>query len=283
MPVQSFVDADRDLLAGRAVIITGAGRGLGEAFARHAAACGAGVIVDDVDLAEAEAVAEAIRADGGAAVASGLSVGEPDQARALADLCLDRFGRIDGLINNAAVFYIRSIWEEDLVEAQRLIGVNLLGAMSCAAAVTPHMRAAGRGSIINVASTAFGMAGRGAYGATKAALMSLTYSWAMELQEHGIRVNALAPKAVTRMNTRNLGPQGTPDDVAPVATFLLSDRSAHLNGQCIRASGLDVAWTLPARYAEMASRSSPGVRGVEEVLEIAEPGPQPFGFSVQWR
>ncbi|MGE3744403.1 MAG: SDR family NAD(P)-dependent oxidoreductase [Sphingomonadaceae bacterium] len=281
MPVPSFVDADRDLLAGRAVIITGAGRGLGEAFARHAAACGAGVVVDDVDLPEAEAVAEAIRAAGGAAVASGLSVGEPDQARALADLCIERFGRIDGLINNAAVFYIRSIWEEDPIEAQRLIGINLLGAMSCAAAVTPHMQAAGRGSIINVASTAaFGMAGRGAYGATKAALMSLTYSWAMELQEYGIRVNALGPKATTRMNTRNLGPQGMPDDVAPVATFLLSDRSAHLNGQCIRASGLDVAWTLPARYAEMASRTSPGVRGVEEGLEIAEPGPQPFGFRV---
>lgn len=281
MPLPSFIDADRDLLAGKAIIITGAGRGLGEAFARHAAACGAGVIVDDVDLPEAEAVAESIRVDGGRAVASGLSVGEPDQARALADLCMERFGRIDGLINNAAIFYIRSIWEEDPVEAQRLIGINLLGAMSCAAAVTPHMRAAGRGSIINVASTAaFGMAGRGAYGATKAALMSLTYSWAMELQEHGIRVNALGPKATTRMNTRNIGQQGTPDDVAPVATFLLSDQSAHLNGQCIRASGLDVAWTLPARYAEMAPRSSPGVSGVAQALEVAEPGPQPYGFRV---
>jgi NAD(P)-dependent dehydrogenase (short-subunit alcohol dehydrogenase family) len=278
--VSSFVDADRGLLAGRAVIVTGAGRGLGEAFARHAAACAASVVVDDVDLSEAEGVAAAIRADGGAAVACDYSVGEPDQAHALAELCLTHFGRIDGLINNAAVFYIRSIWEEDPVEAQRLIGVNLLGAMYCAAAVTPHMRAAGRGAIVNVASTAaFGMAGRGAYGAAKAALMSLTYSWAMELEPHGVRVNALGPKAATRMN-RNPGPQGMPDDVAPVATFLLSDRSAHLNGQCIRASGPDVAWTLPARYAAMTPRRSPGVDGIAEALDLAEPGPQPFGFRV---
>lgn len=272
-------DADRDLLAGRAVIVTGAGRGLGEAFARHAAACGASVIVDDVDLAEAEGVAETIRADGGTAIACGFSVGEPDQARAIAELCMERFGRIDGLINNAAIFYIRSIWEEDPAEAQRLVGINLLGAMNVAAAVTPHMRAARRGAIVNVASTAaFGMAGRGAYGATKAALMSLTYSWAMELEEHGVRVNALGPKSVTRMNARDLGPHGAPAYVAPVASFLLSDRSAHLNGQCIRASGLDVAWTLPARYADMAARPSIDIEGVLEGLAKAEPGPQPFGF-----
>lgn len=272
-------DADRDLLAGRAIIVTGAGRGLGEAFARHAAACGASVIVDDVDLTEAEAVAEQIRADGGTAVACGHSVGDPDQARAIAALCMDRFGRIDGLINNAAIFYIRSIWEEDPGEAHRLIGVNLLGAMACAAAVTPHMRAARRGAIVNVASTAaFGMAGRGAYGATKAALLSLTYSWAMELEEYGVRVNALGPKAVSRMNARDLGPHGSPAHVAAVASFLLSDRSAHLNGQCIRASGLDVAWTLPARYADMAARPSLGIDGVEAGLANAEPGPQSFGF-----
>lgn len=276
MPEPSHPDADRDLLADRAVIVTGAGRGLGEAFARHAAACGARVIVDDVDLAEAEGVAEAIRADGGTAIASGLSVGEPDQARALADLCIEKFGRIDGLINNAAVFYIKSIWEEDPAELQRLVGINLLGAINCAAAVTPHMRKAGRGSIVNVASSAaFGMAGRGAYGATKAALLSLTYSWALELEREGIRVNALGPRAATRMNVRT---EETVDQVAPVATFLLSDRSSHLTGQCIRACGLEVAWTFPARYAGMTPRRTPDIRGVEEALAIAEAGPQRFGL-----
>src|SRR3546814_20297950 len=108
MPEPSHPDADRDLLADRAVIVTGAGRGLGEAFARHAAACGARVIVNDVDLAEAEGVAEAIRADGGTAIASGLSVGEPGQARVLADLRNETFGRIDGLINHSAGFYINT-------------------------------------------------------------------------------------------------------------------------------------------------------------------------------
>lgn len=269
---------DRDLLAGRAVIVTGAGRGLGAAFARHAAACGASVVVNDIDLAEAEAVSEAIRANGGNAVASGVSVAQAANAEALAEQCMERFGRIDGLINNAAIFYIRSIWEEDLAAAERLIGVNLMGAINCAAAVSPHMRNAGRGSIVNIASSAaFGLAGRGAYGATKAALLSLTYTWALELQEHGVRVNALGPRAATRMNLKT---DETVEQVAPVATYLLSDLSAGVNGQCIRACGLDVAWTLPFKYAEMTPRTSAGVEGVREAMDRADAGPQPFGLKL---
>lgn len=271
-------DSDLDLLAGKAVIVTGAGRGLGAAFARHAASCGADVVVNDVDLAEAEKIAKAIRADGGSAVDCGLSVGEPSNAREIARLCIERFGRIDGLINNAATFYIRSIWEEDVADAQRLVGVNLMGAISCAAAVSPYMRAAGRGSIVNVASSAaFGLAGRGAYGATKAALLSLTYTWALELQNDGVRVNALGPRAATRMNSRT---EETVEQVAPVATYLLSDLSSDVNGQCIRACGLDVAWTMPFRYAEMTARTTSGVEGVREALNRAEAGPQPFGLKL---
>lgn len=272
------VDSDRDLLSGKAVIVTGAGRGLGAAFAQHAASCGANVVVDDVDLAEAETVAEAIRAAGGSAIACGLSVAEADNARALASLCMEQFGRIDGLINNAAVFYIRSIWDEDAADVQRLVGINLMGAMHCAAAVSPYMREARSGSIVNVASSAaFGLAGRGAYGATKAALLSLTYTWALELEGDGIRVNALGPRAATRMNMRT---EETVEQVAPVATYLLSDLSSDVNGQCIRACGLDIAWTLPFRYAEMTSRTTPDVGGVREALGRADAGPQPFGLKL---
>ena len=270
------VDADHDLLAGRAVIVTGAGRGLGEGFARACAACGAQVIVNDIDLTEAEGVAESIRGSGAAAIASGHSVADAGQARELADLCIERFGRIDGLINNAGIFYKREIWEEEPDQARRLIEVNLLGALHCSAAVVPRMREAGRGSIINLSSVAaFGLAGRGAYSATKAALLSLTYTWALELKADGVRVNALAPRATTRLTPPSMGEVG---DVAPVAVFLLSDLSAHLTGQCIRAAELDVAWTLPARLAATTSRRTPGVRGVAEALTIAEPGPQPFGW-----
>ncbi|AUW59668.1 short-chain dehydrogenase [Sphingobium sp. SCG-1] len=271
-------DIDKDRLAGKAVIVTGAGRGLGEAFARHAAACGAHVIVNDVDLSEAQKVVEAIKADGGSAVASGHSVADPTAARELAELCIDRFGKIDGLINNAAVFYIAAINEERIAEAERLVGVNLLGAMHCAAAVAPHMLAARRGSIINLASSAaFGLAGRGAYGATKAALISLTYSWALELKAYGVRVNALSPRASTRMNSSTPG-MGDVRDIAPVATFLLSDLSDQITGQCVRASGLDLAWTLPTQYAPLIRRDTPGTQGVADALAKAEPGLQPFGF-----
>jgi len=270
------VDADRDLLADRAVIVTGAGRGLGEAFARASAACGARVIVNDIDLAEAEGVAKAIRAGGGTAIASGHSVADAGEARQLAEICIGEFGRIDGLINNAGIFYKGEIWEEDLTRAKSLIEVNLLGALNCAAAVVPHMRAAKRGSIINLSSVAaFGLAGRGTYSATKAALLSLTYTWALELQADGVRVNALAPRATTRLTPPAMGEVG---DVAPVAVFLLSDLSSHLTGQCIRTAELDLAWTLPARLAATTSRRSPGVRGVAEALKLAVPGPQPFGW-----
>ncbi len=272
----SSIDADRDLLATKTLIVTGAGRGLGEAFARCAAACGARVVVNDIDLAEAEGLAAAICAKGGTAIASGHSVAEADQALALAALCMERFGRIDGLINNAGVFYKREIWEEDALEARRLIEVNLLGAIHCAAAVVPHMRAAEKGSIVNLSSVAaFGLAGRGVYSATKSALLSLTYTWALELQAAGIRVNALAPRATTRLTPPSLGDA---DDVAPVAVFLLSDLSAHVTGQCIRSADLELAWTLPARLGAVTLRSSPGVRGIAEALEIANPGPQPFGW-----
>lgn len=94
-----------------------------------------------------------------------------------------------------------------------------------------------------------------------------------------ILTGPLGPRAVTRMNTRTPNPDELPDDVAPVATFLLSDRSEHLNGQCIRAAGLDVAWTLPTRYAGMVSRPSRSIDDVEKTLESAQPGPQPFGLS----
>jgi enoyl-[acyl-carrier-protein] reductase (NADH) len=113
------------------------------------------------------------------------------------------------------------------------------------------------------------------YAATKAALLSLTYTWALELQAEGVRVNALAPRATTRLTPPAMGEA---NDVAPVAVFLLSDLSKHITGQCIRTAEMEVAWTLPARLAATMQRRSPGVHGVAQALELAEPGPQPFGW-----
>src|SRR4051812_40198773 len=106
------IDKGERVLAGKRVIVTGAGRGLGESYARHAAAHGASVVVNDVDLDEAQRVVDAITAVGGQAVASGHSVASADDASALVALCCERFGGIDGLVNNAGVYHEARPWDE---------------------------------------------------------------------------------------------------------------------------------------------------------------------------
>ena len=114
-------------LDGKAVVITGAGRGLGEAFALHAAHAGAAVVVNDIDGDLAERTAENIRSRGGRVVASSHSVADPAEAQAIVDMCVQEFGAVDGLINNAGVNYESLPWDEDLDQVRELVEVNVLG------------------------------------------------------------------------------------------------------------------------------------------------------------
>ena len=230
-------------LDGKAVVVTGAGRGLGAAYARLAALEGASVVVNDVDLALASTVADEI---GG--LADGSDISTWDGAGSLVARCVSEFGAIDGLVNNAGIFRLADPRSQDPSEFRAVMEVNVLGTAYCGLHALRAMLDQGHGSLVNVTSGAHaGSAGMAAYGASKGAVASLTYCWAVDLLGSGVRVNAVSPNAHTRMADayeRYLGvkAQGqnvgkTPESNAPAVVFLLSDAAAAVHGQVVRIDG----------------------------------------------
>lgn len=258
-------------LAGKAIVITGAGRGIGAACAKGAAAQGAAVVVNDIDGGEADAVVAAILAAGGQAIACAADITDWDDAGRLIAACVAAFGRIDGLVNNAGLFHMGLLTDFAPEAARRLVEVNVLGAFHCAAHAVKPMIAQGSGSIVNVTSGAhLGNPAMGVYGASKGAVASMTYIWAMELADRGVRVNALSPLAQTRMMTDTAdyarshgGDPGRfmdvqpPEANAPVVGYLLSDRSIGVTGQIVRIDRDELAlYAHPA--IQMPSARSDG-------------------------
>lgn len=231
---------------GKAVVITGAGRGLGRAYAMLAAGKGARVVVNDIDAAAAAETVQAIRDAGGDAVAEGSDIGTWDGAGALVGACVERFGRIDGLVNNAGLFYLSRPQDERPERMRAIVEVNVLGPAFCGVHALRHMLAQDAGAIVNVTSGAHaGISDQAMYGATKGAVASLTYAWAVDVAGTGVRVNAVSPIAKSRMYDAMLaykGPEKSRDttirpehNAAPVV-FLLSDAAAGINGQVVRIS-----------------------------------------------
>lgn len=237
-------------LEGKACIVTGAGGGIGGATAQFIAKLGARVVVNDIDLAAAQACATAINAGGGEAIADGSDVADWDQAASLVDTCQRAFGAVDGLVNNAGLFAMGTLDEIGKDAFGRLVAVNIIGTANCAVHAARVMKAQGSGSIINVVSGAhMGIPAMGVYGATKGAAASLTYSWAMELAGTGVRMNAVSPMAgdsampaIAHAYYARHGispPQSTitARDNAAVFAWLLSDRARGVNGQIVRIEG----------------------------------------------
>ncbi len=279
------------ILDGKSVVITGAGRGLGAAYALHAARAGAFVVVNDVDGDLAEAVAARITGQGGRAVASAQSVRDPDQASGVVERCLAEFGRVDGLVNNAALHHQALPWEEDVRAARELIEVNVLGALYCGIAAAKVMRRQRAGSIVNISSgSSFGSRGAGTYSASKGAVASVTYSWALDLAEVGVRVNGVCPLAWTRMVERSstaiqlsVTPQRTPDRVAPLITYLLSDRAEGITGQLVRFTGDQLQIVRqPGFKGPVLHRDSWATEDVAAAFDdVLDHHLEPFGFEKQ--
>ncbi|MGJ3190131.1 SDR family NAD(P)-dependent oxidoreductase [Paenarthrobacter sp. FR1] len=240
------------ILAGKHILITGAGRGLGEAYARAAAAEGARVVVSDINAESAEAVAESINRDGGEALAIAADVTDWDSCQRLVALAVERFGKLDGLVNNAGYLETVTAGQETAEHIRRHVDINVCGTYF----MSVHGLAAmeGSGSIVNVTSGAVaGLRMMSAYAAAKAAIASLTFAWATEFGAAGgnIRVNAMAPHADTPMMTTGTeaytkffggNPVAPPPSTnAPVVLYLLSDLSKGVNGQVVRfANGHDL-------------------------------------------
>lgn len=244
-------------LDGKIAIITGAASGIGQATARRVAAEGARTVVADLNGAGAKEVADAITAAGGEAIAVTADLGDITSVRAMVEAAVTAYGGLDILHNNAAATRLAATEDLPVSAADPAVWdttmqVNLRGALVAIQAAVPHMIARGGGSVINTASGAglAGDLGHPAYGASKAALVSLTRYVATEFGKQGIRCNAISPGFIVipgkpgreavaaTMLRHSLTPRlGTPDDVAALAVFLASDESAFITGQNICVDG----------------------------------------------
>jgi NAD(P)-dependent dehydrogenase (short-subunit alcohol dehydrogenase family) len=284
------------LLAGKVVVVTGAGGGVGEGIAKLAAAYGAAVVVNDLggsasgegaDTAPAQRVVSEIQAAGGDAVASFRSVADWDGAHGIIQDALEAFGRIDVVVNNAGVlrdviFHKMEKADWDIVRA-----VNLDGPFYVARAAAPHFKAQESGCFIHMTSTSglIGNMGQANYAAAKLGVAGLSKSIAMDMSKFNVRSNCIAPFAFTRMvgtipanseeNRRRLeiARRMTPDKIAPLAVGLMSDAAKDVSGQIFGSRMNEIilfSQPRPLRTTQTGAGWTP-----ESVIETALPAFRP--------
>ncbi len=287
-----------DALSGRVIIVTGAGRGIGREHALLLASEGAHVVVNDLggsasgtgqDASPASEVADTIVAAGGKAIASHDDVADPEEADHLVQLALETFGALHGLVNNAGVLRDRTLVNMSDEEWDGSLRVNLRGTFLPTRAAARYWRTESKAgkdlrapAVVNTSSESgvFGNAGQSNYAAAKAGVASLTEVWHKEFGRFGVRVNAILPRARTRLTESMTGgpPEGRfdkwdPGNVAPFVGYLLAEKT-DISGQVFLVGGGLVQratpWSLDPQWKlERAARWS-----VDDLAKaVAETGP----------
>jgi len=242
-------------LDGRVAIVTGAANGLGRAIADALFAAGATLALVDVDSEGLARATGELRSNGGEVEPIVADLADADQVVPIPDAVAARFGRIDILVNNAGVRDVYPVEELPLESWRRTIDINLTAPFLLSRGVAPHMRRAGAGRIVNIASIAaeLAMRDRSAYNASKAGVVTLTKSLALELGGDGICCNAIAPGIIetalnrhyfaqeplrsTIVSNTPLGRWGQPREIAGPVVFLCGDEASFVNGVTIPVDG----------------------------------------------
>ncbi len=256
----------RPVHEGRAAVVTGGAKGIGRGIVERMVADGASVVVADVDMNAARSLAEDL---GPACIAVETDVRDEAALAAAVDECVRHFGRLDVMVNNAGIIAIAPITETDAAGWDRILSINVVGTALGTKVAARHLIAAGGGSIVNASSGGgrHGAANLSQYCATKAAIIMLSQSAAIELAPHGIRVNCYTPGHIMTplwdgilaglvaqtgrsqqdildgfLATVPAGRFGTPADVAAAVSWLASDDASYVNGQCIAMNGAELPW-----------------------------------------
>ncbi len=278
----------QSVLDGRSVLVTGAGRGMGRAYALDAAAQGARVAVNDIDQDRGLEVVAEIRANHGVATFVAGDVSSFEDCVKIVDSCVAEFGRIDGFVNNAGIIHMTPCWNETEGPTREVVSVNLAGSVQLALLVMDQMERQGGGTVVNVPSVIeMGFNGCSVYGATKGAIASLTYTWAESYRDKGIRVNAISPRGTTRGVQHNgkefdeSKPAVPPALTGPIVSYLLSDLARDRAGVVLRLQTDTLALLeRPKPVGPEARITDWSAAAVAASLATTlEPALQPYGFS----
>ncbi len=255
-------------IAGRSVIVTGASKGIGKGIARLFASKGARVLIASRDLAQAEATAAQMRADGASVTAVAADVSKPEDNARIAQTAIERHGGIDILCCNAGIYPSATLFDLTEAEWDQVMDVNLKGTFLSVQACLPALKARGKGRIVvtsSITGPITGNAGWSHYAASKAGQLGFIRTAAIELAPHRITINAVLPGNILTEGLVGLGPEyiaqmtsaiparrlGSVEDVAYAALFLASDEAGYITGQTIVIDGGQVLPESQSALAEL--------------------------------